>query len=130
MECSRGQVALKLCASHRLADSCASADCLESTLQGGLPAAKQVGWQKAHRGWKHSLCDWAQALSNLVWACARVDHYDEALFDAAAGRVAHTWRQLCTVRAALLPPHPSTHALSRGWACSPCSIMPLLRVGA
>ena len=35
-----------------------------------------------------------QALSNLVWACARVEHYNEALFDAAAKRIAQSWRQL------------------------------------
>ena len=71
-------------------------------------------------GQEQPLCDGVQALSNLVWACARVDHYNEALFDAAAGRVAQSWRQLCTVR--VPPTYPSmAEALRvqfRAYSCS------------
>ncbi len=35
-----------------------------------------------------------QALSNMTWACARVDHYDEKLFDAIAARVATSWEHI------------------------------------
>lgn len=36
-----------------------------------------------------------QALSNITWACARVGHYNEELFDAVAARVAVRWDDIC-----------------------------------
>ena len=35
-----------------------------------------------------------QALSNMTWACARMGHYDEKLFDAVAARVAVSWEHI------------------------------------
>ena len=38
----------------------------------------------------------SQAFSNITWACARVGHYNEELFDTVAARVAGRWDDICS----------------------------------